>query len=69
MTKKVIYWISCRKNSDADNTIGRLNCFSSFYDRKNITSRKKHLTREKSCDILVKLSSLRAREKDNGAIY
>ena len=45
MTKKVIYLISCRKNSGADNTIGRLKCFALIYDRKrkNIANLKKVL--------------------------
>ena len=61
MTKKVIYLISCRKNSGADNTIGRLKCFALIYDRKEKyrKSEKKYLTREKSCDIIGKLLSKR----------
>ena len=45
MTKKVIYLIRCRKNSGADNTIGRLKCFALIYDRKrkNIANLKKVL--------------------------
>ena len=45
MTKKVIYLISCRKNSGAGNTIGRLKCFALIYDRKrkNIANLKKVL--------------------------
>lgn len=41
MTKKVIYLISCRKNSGADNTIGRLKCFALIYDRKKYRKSEK----------------------------